>query len=99
MKKALRVWSLLQNILYSKQFLNRMMTMYSGELASWCIFARGGVLAMVVSEFQSGLYKIENWLQPHQNWLQSAFLIMRQKNRIDTHFHLFIYIILLTDPV
>ena len=43
---------------------------------------------------EAGLQKIENWLGPHQNWLQSAFSKVRQKSRIDTHFHLFFYIIL-----
>ena len=41
---------------------------------------------------QAGLHKIEKWLGPHQNRLQSAFFQMRQKRRIDTHLHLFIYI-------
>ena len=38
--------------------------------------------------------KIENWLGPQQNWLQSAFSKMPQKSRIDAYFQLLIQIIL-----
>ena len=49
---------------------------------------------VVVSKFRPGLHNIENWLGPHQNWLQSAYSKMRQKSHIDAHFQLFICIIL-----
>ena len=37
-----------------------------------------------------GVGKIENWLGPQQNCLQSAFSKMPQKSRIDAYFQLFI---------
>ena len=37
-----------------------------------------------------GVGKIENWLGPHQNWLQSAFSKMPLKSHIGAYFHLFI---------
>ena len=37
-----------------------------------------------------GVGKIENWLGPQQNWLQSAFSKMPQKSCIDAYVHIFI---------
>ena len=54
------------------------------------VFIRNNSLILILDGGICGVGKIENWLGPHQNWLQSAFSKMPQKRLIDAFFHLLV---------
>ena len=58
------------------------------------VVIRNNLFIFILGGGICGVGKIENWLGPHQNWLQSAFSKMPQKSRIDAYFQICIYIIL-----